>query len=357
MKLFLLGGFLGSGKTTAIQQACLQLMDKGIRVGVITNDQGVKIVDSAFIIGFHIPGREVVNGCFCCNYSQLERGIQSLEKENSPEIIFAESVGSCTDVIATVIKPLLRFRPDLKVALSVFADAVIVLKMLQGIPFSFDDDVNYIYEKQLEEADVLVINKKDLLTSQQQQVIMKEAKGRFPGKEIIYQNSLQPEDISKWLQALQDFDFEKQRYSLEINYDKYGAGEAKLAWLDDEIDILSAKENAIEMGTILINRIYEKIQQEKYPIGHLKFLMQARDWQRKISFTSLDEPKVKQTHSLLQPHQITLLINARIQTDPDKLEKILLDAMQVLPAGCHAFSKSLSVFQPGYPKPEHRMEH
>lgn len=41
MKLFLIGGFLGSGKTTAIQQACVELLKEEIKVGVITNDQGV----------------------------------------------------------------------------------------------------------------------------------------------------------------------------------------------------------------------------------------------------------------------------------------------------------------------------
>ncbi|MGH2644991.1 MAG: GTP-binding protein, partial [Chitinophagaceae bacterium] len=96
MKLFLLSGFLGSGKTTAIQQACSQLTEKGMRVGVITNDQGAQLVDSAFIKSFKIPDREVVQGCFCCNYTQLEAGIQSLKNENNPDVVFAESVGSCT---------------------------------------------------------------------------------------------------------------------------------------------------------------------------------------------------------------------------------------------------------------------
>ena len=52
MKLILTGGFLGSGKTTAIQQACLLGMKENVSVGVITNDQGRELVDSKFIEGF-----------------------------------------------------------------------------------------------------------------------------------------------------------------------------------------------------------------------------------------------------------------------------------------------------------------
>jgi G3E family GTPase len=45
MKLFLIGGFLGSGKTTAIVNACQHLIKKDQRVAVITNDQGDQQVD------------------------------------------------------------------------------------------------------------------------------------------------------------------------------------------------------------------------------------------------------------------------------------------------------------------------
>ena len=78
MKLVLAGGFLGSGKTTAIVSACRQLISQKKRVGVITNDQGDQQVDSAFVRGYGIPVREVANGCFCCNYDQLDTHLRSL---------------------------------------------------------------------------------------------------------------------------------------------------------------------------------------------------------------------------------------------------------------------------------------
>ncbi|TAN20402.1 MAG: hypothetical protein EPN37_01585 [Chitinophagaceae bacterium] len=359
MKLFLLSGFLGSGKTTAIQQACLQLMKQGIHAGVITNDQGAQLVDSAFIKSFQIAHREVVNGCFCCNYSQLEKGIRSLGKESDPGIVFAESVGSCTDVIATVIKPLQQFHAEMEIVLSVFADATVMLKMLEGIPFCFDDDVNYIYEKQLEEADVLVINKADLLDDSQLQHLKKKSGNRFVSKKILYQNSLKEEDILKWLKTLNGFDGGILRKSLEINYDQYGAGEGKLAWLDDEVEIISETAHAHELATRLINRIYEKIKQHQYPVGHLKFFIKAGEWQKKISFTSLLEPGLKQTPSLMRFEKVDMLINARVQTEPEKLEIIFYEAIRevVKDSNDKIISRRLSVFQPGYPKPAHRIEY
>ncbi|MGH2643375.1 MAG: GTP-binding protein, partial [Chitinophagaceae bacterium] len=266
--------------------------------------------------------------------------------------------GSCTDIIATVIKPLQKFHPELKIILSVFADATILLNMAEDIPFCFDDDVNYIYEKQLEEADLLVINKKDLLDDLQLQSLKKKVNKAFSHKKTVFQNSLKENDIEQWLNMLDNFDSNMDRNSLEINYDKYGAGEAKLAWLDDEVKIISETGDANELAVRLINCMYEKIQQKNHPIGHLKFFIKAGGRQRKISFTSLLDPKLKQTPSFIRLEELDLLINARIQTDPERLKAIFSAAIKEVSRkdGDKIISKSLSVFQPGYPKPEHRIE-
>ncbi len=91
--------------------------------------------------------------------------ITKAEAKNT-EIIFAESVGSSADIIATELKPLLRFRPDAQVTVSTFAD-VRLLQMVLRDTNSFDETVNYIYLKQLEEAGIIVINKIDLIDTEQ----------------------------------------------------------------------------------------------------------------------------------------------------------------------------------------------
>ncbi len=358
MKLFLLGGFLGSGKTTAIQQACAWLKEKDIPTGVITNDQGVQLVDSAFFKGLDIANKEVVKGCFCCHYSDLEKAILSFQESDAPEILFAESVGSCTDIVATVIKPLLKSYPELEIAYSVFADAQNILKIINGDPVFSDEDVNYIFEKQLEEADLLVVNKIDLLSASEVHELKQWSARYLSGRLMLFQNSLTQEDIEKWLSAQQAFKKEEERKSLQINYEKYGAGEAKLAWLDETLTVSTANNNAVELAHALINKMYEKIRRKRYPIGHLKFLISSGQWQRKISFTSLYEPFLKQTRQTVKSNTVTLLINARIETQPGQLKQILTDTINEIGTGddCQIESKQSAVFQPQFPKPQHRIE-
>lgn len=150
---------MGSGKTTAIRQACSSLRVKGKSVAVITNDQGTQLVDSGFMRAGNIPVCEVTGGCFCCNYPDLYQHIGFLANTAQPDALFAESVGSCTDLIATVVNPLRQRLPNLEIVVSIFVDARLLLNRLQETALPFDESVQYIYDKQLEEADLLLLNK------------------------------------------------------------------------------------------------------------------------------------------------------------------------------------------------------
>ncbi|HEY2347852.1 MAG TPA: GTP-binding protein, partial [Puia sp.] len=236
MKLFLVGGFLGSGKTTAIEKASKWLLENNKKVGVITNDQGTRQVDTLFVKARGITTEEVAGGCFCCNFEDLEAGIDALKFEVNPDTIFAESVGSCTDLAATVINPLLKFKPNqFDIVLSVFADVRLLIIFLQKNKDIFYDNVNYIYEKQFQEADIIVVNKIDLLTDEQLKAAREIIDAEFKDKIILYQNSLNGNSIKQWLSVCEGFQSSAFRPSLDIDYNIYGAGEAELAWLDEEI--------------------------------------------------------------------------------------------------------------------------
>ena len=105
MTVHLVGGFLGSGKTTAIRSACELLRQRGEAASVITNDQGTLLVDTAYLRGSQ-PTREVTGGCFCCRYDQLAELLAQARCDGTQHV-FAEAVGSCADLVATVVRPLL----------------------------------------------------------------------------------------------------------------------------------------------------------------------------------------------------------------------------------------------------------
>src|SRR5438128_1504480 len=165
-RYIMIGGFLGAGKTTSVARLAQRLTDQGLRVGVITNDQGSGLVDTAFLRSRGFATEEIPGGCFCCRFNSLVEAANKLSAATRPDVFIAEPVGSCTDLVATVSYPLRRiYGENFSVApLSVLVDparAQRVFGLESGARFS--EKVLYIYRKQLEEADVIVINKCELI--------------------------------------------------------------------------------------------------------------------------------------------------------------------------------------------------
>jgi G3E family GTPase len=357
MKVHLVGGFLGSGKTTAITNASVKLRDAGTIAGVVTNDQGNYLVDSRFIDSNAIPSGEVTGGCFCCNFNDLDKQIQILLNAEHPAVIFAESVGSCTDLVATVLRPLIKFRNDEieSFTLSIFADARLLLKYLQHENLNFSDEISYIFEKQIEEANILVANKIDLLQPHQLQELKILATVSFPDKLILYQNSLDFESLDQWLQTIDHYDRGAVHKTIDIDYQIYGKGEAHLAWLDEEIEINGS--GAWHEAISIIEKIKCKLDEQRLNIGHLKFLISNIKRSDKVSFTSVPAHDWKAGLVPLEGEKIILMVNARVETNPGNLRNIVYEI--VSDAGrkpsISIQEHCVSAFQPGFPSPTYRM--
>ena len=147
----MIGGFLGAGKTTAVGNLAKFLADEGLRVGLITNDQGRNLVDTAMLRSRGFETEEISGGCFCCRFNSLVDASQRLTEASKPEVFIAEPVGSCTDLAATVTYPLRRlYGENFSVApVSVLVDPIRALRVF-GVESggNFSEKVVYIYLKQ-----------------------------------------------------------------------------------------------------------------------------------------------------------------------------------------------------------------
>ena len=358
MKLFLVGGFLGSGKTTAIYKAAVSFLKHVKRVAVITNDQGDELVDTQFLKTTGVKTEEIRNGCFCCNYNQFVEAIEALRQGQEPEIIFAESVGSCTDLIATIAKPLEKFHPEITVIISVFADAQLLYSLISGNASFLDENVRYVYKKQLEEADLLIVNKVDLLNDVEFTAVEQQVETEYAGKTVLYQNSLNETSVRNWILLLNRFEIQKERKSLQIDYNQYAKGEAILGWLDQKIKIETKDYSAHSVALTFIHAVYSGIRQTMNPIAHLKFLFDDGLKQHKISFTTLDPISKEILLIDNKVNEVLILVNARIQAEASKVEKLVSDTIQQIvgQTGSVFVVEKKAAFQPGYPRPTHRFQ-
>jgi G3E family GTPase len=327
-----------------------------LKVAVITNDQGDQQVDSEYVKAFGIPHGDIGNGCFCCRYEELSNTLSDLISKASPDVVFAEAVGSCADLVATVAKPLEKNHPELQLILTVFIDASLFLAILEGRASFITESVKYIFRKQIEEADILIINKKDCIAEDALLTICGILTKEYPAKLLLVQNSLNRVDVEEWVERCMAFQKVQSRQSLDIDYDQYGQGEADLSWGDKLVTVESPNQNAVEAVEYFIGRIFDEIQRERLAIGHLKFFIKTGIAVQNVSFTTMSTSRsVKLT--VPPSFKVDVTINARVQTSPEMLEQIVNAAIE---KSAKLFqsdfqSTAQSFFRPGYPSPTHRI--
>lgn len=364
MKLHLVGGFLGSGKTTAILQAAKILISQGKKVGIVTNEQGKHLVDTGLFRSESLPALEVTGGCICCRLDDFNERVDDLLHKIDPDVIFAESVGSCTDLVATVIKPLVDLRKDFgePASLSVFTDARLFYRFLKDLEMPFSEGVVYIFEKQLEEAELIIINKSDLLNENERKEIRQLAQNRFPEKSFRLQNSLDSSQVADWLDLLASPQAPMPTVSLDIDYDDYAAGEQHFSWVDRNLGITITDPEKKKRLAGCILEISKSLLDQSLKIAHLKFLVKDDNIAYKFSLTSLDELNTKMS---ALPHNIdamegpvyTLLVNAMVEgplaTVEQSIDTIINNWLDVEGIDYRVVSGFTRV--PGYPKPTRRI--
>jgi hypothetical protein len=319
--LVLVGGYLGAGKTTLILRAAEMLRARGRRAGVILNDQDTGLVDTRLSEAAGVEAREVAGGCFCCRFGGLVEAAEALRAAGA-EVILAEPAGSCIDVAATVVQPLLQYyRPAFRVApLSVLVDPA--------------RRSGYLVEQQIAEADLILSAKADVREG------VEGADFRVSGAT--------GEGVAEWLDEVLSGRRVAGARLLEVDYDRYAAEEAALAWvnLHAECRLEEAASPAMVAGPLL-----EAVEESLAEIAHLKVFVRASTGWVKASVCAKGEAPVAQGDLLADAaveHEI--VVNVRAPGDPDEIRAVVERA---LPRG--SVIRYARAFRPSYPRPQHRL--
>src|SRR5438046_4258166 len=188
LRFIMIGGFLGAGKTTTISRLARHYLGRGRRVGLVTNDQAQDLVDTNSLRAQGFPVEEVAGACFCCRFDDLISKVGLLQEGERPDLILAEPVGSCTDLVATVVQPLRDLYGDrFEVApYPVLFKPSHGLRILRNEPDAgFSPKAAYIFRKQLEEADAIVINRIDELAPAAVEELAALVAAQYPGVPVL----------------------------------------------------------------------------------------------------------------------------------------------------------------------------
>ena len=160
VRINLLFGFLGSGKTTLVRRI---LSERGGErpMAVIVNEFGEVGVDGEVIAGNNVNLVELTSGCLCCTLrGSLMSAVEELREKAAVEQIVVEATG--------VASPgdMLEDLNDSKLAGEL--DVGPLVTVIDAPKFTrLQEMLGEFYEEQVENADVLVLNKIDLATQEE----------------------------------------------------------------------------------------------------------------------------------------------------------------------------------------------
>jgi len=355
--LLLVGGFLGAGKTTAIRALARIFAQKGLKTAAITNDQAAGLVDTVFLAGEGLATEEVSGSCFCCDFNGLADAINHSIATADPRVILAEPVGSCTDIVATVILPLQDLMKDrVKVhAYSVLVEPLRWEELVEGatdVPWS----MKYLFDKQVEEADFVVLTKTDTISRSAHERIQTGSGSRYPQARFLSISSRDGSGLEEWVEAVQSTP-PGNRWLREIDYDKYAQAEAEMGWLNAEADVMfpvpaDGRDAAVRVTLGMADRITGL----KARIGHLKVLAIGDTGGVKAGITISGEAGQLDGSFSGPVSRLHLTLNARATVSPGDLADIMISVITDFrhTDGAQTDIARLSTFRPAPPNPTHR---
>ena len=360
IRFVMVGGFLGAGKTTTIARLAKTYQQQGLNVGIVTNDQAEGLVDTHSLRSQGFSVGEVAGACFCCNFNELTEVTRQLSEEQQPDVVIAEPVGSCTDLVATVVQPLLQLHAD-RFEVAPYG---VILKPSHGLRIlraeanaGFSPQAAYIFEKQLEEADFIIVNRIDQLAAEEIEELVGLIETRCPGVPVLRMSALTGAGFEGLLELL-DQQGNFGRRVLELDYDIYAAGEAELGWLNASVRIKSS--NSLELDALLLQLVgglRDALDQQLAETAHLKIIGLWEGYYAVANLVSRDSEPQLSLASECQTEQADLIINARVACDPDDLEKLVRSHVSEIcqRAGADAEFLQCESFRPGRPVPTHRL--
>ena len=359
MRFILIGGFLGAGKTTTIAQLARTYRDRGQKVGIVTNDQATDLVDTYALRSAGFDVGEVAGSCFCCNFDGLTSAVRQLEANQRPDVILGEPVGSCTDIVATVVQPLRRLcQNQFEVA-----PYGVILKPSHGRRIlrneanaGFSPKAAYIFRKQLEEADFIIINRIDELRPAEVEELAGLIKAEHPGVPIVRMSARTGVGLTALLEVL-DQQGNFGRRILDLDYDVYAEGEAELGWLNSSLHVTSDEPFSLdELSLDIVRRLQQSLAASNAEPAHLKTIGLWEGHHGVANLVSSDTPPVLSIASNCRTRQADVIVNARVAIDPVLLEEHMRAAVRVACQSLHAaaeFRRTQS-FRPGRPNPTYR---
>jgi G3E family GTPase len=197
MNILILGGFLGSGKTTTLMQLAKHIVmhsqsDRENKVIILENEVGEVGIDDAYLRSGGFQVNNLFSGCACCTVSgELVSAAIRIQKEYNPDWLIVETTG--------VAYPK-NMQENLKNAIGQSSRICILVDASRWKRLLLP--MNALLKGQIEGSDAVLVNKTDLADSEAIAKVEQDILGFEPNAEILKISAINPIAEEVWVKVL-----------------------------------------------------------------------------------------------------------------------------------------------------------
>ena len=299
MKVFIIGGFLGSGKTTVVLKLIKKLASNNKKVALVVNEIGEIGIDGETLEIAGIPSKEITDGCICCSLKHgLILTVSDLADVYNPDVLIMEPTGLSFPS---------QIRDEL-LNLNIMMTFAPIVTLVDVSRFAAElSQIPKFVEQQFKEAEIIGINKIDLADDEKIQTAETFLKEMNPNAKILHMSAAKNDDAvnqiydlvmteGKTVQELiEEFDGGKEETlnSVEISNVSTYSG---VYHIFGNLSVKNAGalfEKMIEAAGKDISKINKSF------VGHIKMAAKIEDTLVKVSQTSgSDDTKIEAEYIL-----------------------------------------------------------
>ncbi|HIW75820.1 MULTISPECIES: GTP-binding protein [Gordonibacter] len=347
IRFMVVSGFLGAGKTTTMIALAEHMNKTYGETAIIANDLGANLVDTNLTQTSGCTVAEIASGCICYQMDNTIDQIRRLRDKDGAVFVMSDIPGCGVGALDHVYHRLAEDCAD-EFTLSPFTVVVDPERLRMIMPERADinlpEELVYLLKLQLEEADLVVLNKADLLEPTDIERYVDFLKTACPDIPVIVISALKRTGIDELAAFITTHETQLKNFSVRNNKE-FEDAEAKLTWYNRRLYLKTNDGNKIDCNAVvedLIEGIRMGFIERKRNVPHLKtFATSGNGDFNKASLIGVDYD-VEYAQQLLRPHKnLRMIINARAVCEARPLARLMDDALDEV---CEKYGLDCQVF-------------
>lgn len=347
IRFMVVSGFLGAGKTTTMI-ALAEHMNKTFgETAIIANDLGANLVDTNLTQTSGCTVAEIASGCICYQMDNTVDQIRRLRDKDGAVFVMSDIPGCGVGALDHVYHRLAEDCAD-EFTLSPFTVVVDPERLRMIMPERADinlpEELVYLLKLQLEEADLVVLNKADLLAPEDVERYVDFLHAACPDIPVLVISALERTGIEELAEFITTHESALKNFSVRNNQE-FADAEAKLTWYNRRLYLKTNDGGKIDCNAVvgdLIESIRMGLIEKKRNVPHLKtFATSGNGDFNKASLIGVDYD-VEYAQQFLRPHKnLRMIVNARAVCESRPLARLMDDALDEV---CEKYDLDCQVF-------------